>query len=73
MEPPDPDLDKALQPVLDIMHEKYMNGVLIVKSIGADLCAGDNKHFFNKKVFERYLTDPAFGMINEIVDALSKE
>ena len=65
-EPPDPDLNKALQPVLDIMHEKYVNGVLIVKSTGADLCVGEEKHFFNQKMMEEYLTDPRFGVTSEL-------
>lgn len=68
----DPDLDKALQPVLDIMHEKYIDGVLIVRSMGAELCVGGSKHFFNKRLFEKYLTDPSFGMTNEFGVLLSR-
>lgn len=66
--PPDPDLNKALQPVLDIMHEKYMHGVLIVKSVGADLCVGEEKHFFNQKMLEEYFTDPRFGLTRELFE-----
>ena len=68
--PPDPDLNKALQPVLDIMHEKYMHGVLIVKSVGADLCVGEEKHFFNQKMLEEYLANPKFGLSKEMVSEL---
>lgn len=68
--PPDPDLDKALQPVLDIMREKYVNGVLIVKSTGADLCVGEENHFFNRKMMEEYLTSPNFGLMKELMQIL---
>jgi hypothetical protein len=70
IEPPDPDLDKALQPVLDIMNEKYVNGVLIVKSTGADLCVGEEKHFFNQKMMKEYLTNPNFGLMKELMQIL---
>ena len=72
IEPPDPDLDKALQPVLDIMHEKYMHGVMIVKSTGADLCVGEEKHFFNRKMLEEYFTSPQFGLTSELFADLMK-
>jgi hypothetical protein len=72
IEPPDPELNKALQPVLNIMHKKYVNGVLIVKSIGADLFVGVENHFFNQRMMEEYLADPKFGLTNEILSKLTR-
>lgn len=72
--PPDPDLNKALQPVLDIMHEKYMHGVLIVKSTGADLYSGEaGSHYFNRKMLEEYISKPEFGLTNDFFAALIKQ
>ena len=70
IEPPDPDLNNALQPVLDIMHEKYVNGVLIVRSTGANLCVGEEKHFFNQKMLEEYLKKPNLDLLKELMPIL---
>ena len=72
--PPDLDLEKALQPVLDIMHEKYVSAVLIVKSTGADLYFGeDGSHYFNKKMLEEFISKPEFALTNDFFAALMKQ
>lgn len=71
--PIDHALDKELQPVLDIMNEKYVSAVLIVKSTGADLYFGENgSHYFNRKMLEEYISKPEFGLTNEFFAALAK-
>lgn len=71
--PPDLALEEALQPVLEIMHEKYVSGVLIVNSTGADLYIGkDGGHYFNKKMLEEYLSKPVFGLTKDFLAALMK-
>jgi len=72
--PSDPALAEALQPVLEIMHEKYVSAVLIVKSTGADLYFGeDGSHYFNRKMLEEYISKPEFGLTNEFFAALMKQ
>lgn len=68
---PDKELNEALQPVISIMHEKYTSGVLIVKSIGADLYFGkEESHYFNQKMLEEFLHDPKHGLTNEFFAAM---
>ena len=68
---PDKELNEALQPVISIMHEKYRSGVLIVKSIGADLYFGkEESHYFNKKMLEEFLQNPKQGLTNEFFAAI---